>query len=314
MYTLTEIETQGLHYLEMASSDGESKGQICLNQGGRLSKFVFKKIQILADFDTSTYKDNYASSVLFPFANRIKDGEYTFNDSKYELDCNESDKNNALHGLVYNKTFVCVHKTLTSNYASLTLQYKDAGKSKGFPFKFNIELIYTLSQSGLNLSAKVVNECDKTFPFTLGWHPYFNSKDLNNSSINFVSSKKYRFDNQQIISGTTSLDVEMPFQLKDVKLDDGYPLATNELEFSTPEYSFKLTSTSIENFLQLYTPNQPNVIAIEPMTGAADNFNNKIGLQMLDPNDTYNVEWNIKIETLNSKTKTNKLINKLCNS
>ena len=69
--------------------------------------------------------------------------------------------------------------------------------------------------------------------------------------------------------------------------------------------------TSKENFLHLFTPDQPKVIAIEPMTGAANNFNNKIGLQTLEPNDVYKVEWDIAIDTLNTKVKSNKLINKL---
>ena len=87
-----------------------------------------------------------------------------------------------------------------------------------------------------------------------------------------------------------------------------------EFDFSTPEYDFNISSTSKENFLQLYTPVQPNVIAIEPMTGAADNFNNKIGLQILQPNDTYLVEWIMAIETSITKLNTNHLIDKLCNS
>ena len=87
-----------------------------------------------------------------------------------------------------------------------------------------------------------------------------------------------------------------------------------EFYFSTPEYDFNISSTSKENFLQLYTPVQPNVIAIEPMTGAADNFNNKIGLQTLQPDDTYLVKWNMAIETSITKLNTNHLIDKLCNS
>ena len=86
-----------------------------------------------------------------------------------------------------------------------------------------------------------------------------------------------------------------------VNLDDGYPLKTNEIEFLTPEYSFKIKTTSKENFLQLYTPDKSNVIAIEPMTGAADNFNNKIGLQTLLPNDILSVEWNLAIKNLTLK-------------
>ena len=314
MYTLKEIETDELYYLELVSSNGESTAQICLNQGGRLSNFSFENTQIIKEFDSSTYKDNYASAILFPFANRIKDGEYTFKDSKHKLNCNETDKNNAIHGLVYNKTFVLINKELTSDFASVSLQYKNYGKAKGFPFKFHIELTYTLSKNGITLAIKVKNKDKKTFPFSIGWHPYFYSTDLNKSTINFKSDKKYVFDNQQIISGTTALNLQMPFKLKDVKLDDGYPLETNEIDFSTPEYDFNISSTSKENFLQLYTPVQPNVIAIEPMTGAADNFNNKIGLQTLQPDDTYLVKWNMAIETSITKLNTNQLIDKLCNS
>ena len=305
LYTLKELETQGLHYIELRSSGGASKVQISLNEGGRLSNLVFEDTQVLADFDASTYKNNYASSILFPFVNRIKDGKYTFNNSKYKLNCNEVDKNNALHGLVYNKTFVCTKKALTLNDASVTLQYKDYGEHQGFPFKFNIELTYTLNKKGIIVSVNIINKDEKTFPFSLGWHPYFYSKNLDNSSLNFSSNKKYVFDNQQIISGTTNLNIEMPFQLKAVTLDDCYLLKTNKIDFLTPEYSFKIASTSKENFLQLYTPEVYNVIAIEPMTGAGNNFNNKIGLQTLQPNETYNMKWLLAIETRNSKINTN---------
>jgi aldose 1-epimerase len=305
LYTLKELETQGLHYIELRSSGGASKVQISLNEGGRLSNLVFEDTQVLADFDASTYKNNYASSILFPFVNRIKDGKYTFNNSKYKLNCNEVDKNNALHGLVYNKTFVCTKKALTLNDASVTLQYKDYGEHQGFPFKFNIELTYTLNKKGIIVSVNIINKDEKTFPFSLGWHPYFYSKNLDNSTLNFSSNKKYVFDNQQIISGTTNLNIEMPFQLKAVTLDDCYLLKTNKIDFLTPEYSFKIASTSKENFLQLYTPEVYNVIAIEPMTGAGNNFNNKIGLQTLQPNETYNMKWLLAIETRNSKINTN---------
>jgi len=308
LYSLDELKIQGLNYLELTSSDGASIAQISLNQGGRLSNLVFEDIQVLADLEASTYENNYASSILFPFVNRIKDGKYTFDNSKYQLSCNEGDKNNALHGLVYNKTFVCTKKVLTLNYASVTLQYKDNGKHLGFPFKFNIDLTYTLNEKGIILSVKIANKDKKNFPFSIGWHPYFYSKNLDNSTLNFSSNKKYVFDNQQIISGTTDLNIEMPFQLKAVTLDDCYQLKTNEIYFSTPEYRFNIESTSKENFLQLYTPEVRNVIAIEPMTGAADNFNNEIGLQTLQPNETYNMKWLISVDTRNSKIHTNQLI------
>jgi aldose 1-epimerase len=46
--------------------------------------------------------------------------------------------------------------------------------------------------------------------------------------------------------------------------------------------------------LQLYTPKGLPLIAIEPMTGISNSFNNKIGLQVLKPNETYSITWNVK--------------------
>jgi|TARA_B110000967_G_scaffold201175_1_gene238072 aldose 1-epimerase len=301
LYKITEIVAVELNYIELESPDGQSKAQICINQGGRLSDFVFKNIQILADSNSTPYKDTFASSILFPFANRIKDGEYTFNNLKYKLQCNEIDKNNALHGFVYNKPFEVIDSLVTQEFASLTLLYKDDGKTEGFPFKFNIELTYKLYKNGIILSIKAVNNDKSSFPFNIGWHPYFYSKNFDNSALNFKSATKYVYDAQQIISGTTELDVEMPFQLKDVKLDTGYLLTTNEIKFSTPEYNLNIISNSKDFFLQLYTPDDQNIIAIEPMTGAADNFNNEIGLQTLQSNETYDVKWCVSIETLKLK-------------
>ncbi len=54
--------------------------------------------------------------------NRISDGKYTFNNKHYQLDINEIDRHNAIHGLVYNKAFKVIENkkkpsedTLTSN-------------------------------------------------------------------------------------------------------------------------------------------------------------------------------------------------------
>ena len=143
---------------------------------------------------------------------------------------------------------------------------------------------------------KIINEDEKAFPFALGWHPYFLSSDLTKSTINFKSKLKYTFDEQQIINGKKPLDFSLPYNLKNAKLDDGYPLESNKVEFITPEYSFKIKTSSKYTFLQVYTPEDTNVIAIEPMTGAADNFNNKIGLQILEPKNKYKVEWNLIID------------------
>ena len=96
-------------------------------------------------------------------------------------------------------------------------------------------------------------------------------------------------------------DETMPFQLKDIKLDTGYKLDNNQVEFLTPEYQLKIEASSTENYLQVYTPSESNIIAIEPMTGATDSFNNKMGLQILNPKENYTIQWTLTIENKTKK-------------
>lgn len=308
MYTLTKTEAQGLQFIELSNADQSTKATLCLTQGGRLSELAFNTTKVLADYDPSTYKDNYASSILFPFANRVKDGAYSFDGQDHALERNEVEKNNALHGLVYDKLFVLSDSDLQTNQAMVTITYNHDGLSKGFPFKFDMALTYKLTDDNLSLSVTVTNTDTKTFPFTLGWHPYFISKNLEQSSLVFESDTRFLCDPQQIISGSCSFDIAMPYNLKGVTLDDGYELQSSKVEFHTPEYNLKINSSSKENYLQLYTPKTPNVIAIEPMTGAADSFNNTIGLQILKANASYGVTWSIEFTDQKQPIHTNTLI------
>lgn len=296
MYTIKEITNAGNSYLELENTTGVSKAQICLNQGGRLSDFIFNHIQILAPLTAQTYAVHYASSILFPFANRIKNGAFTFNDVNYQLACNEVEKNNALHGLVYNKIFSCEHQEVSASHAAVTLSYTGNGLQQGFPFKYRIKLNYTLNNQGLQLAVQIDNVDTQPFPFTVGWHPYFLSESLENSSINFDSVVTYKTDEQQIITDTIPWNQEMPWLLNEKQLDDCYALRTHVIDFYTPAYKLSMISSAPKNFLQLYTPQQPNVIAIEPMTGITDCFNNGIGLQILHPKDTFRVQWDVSIQ------------------
>lgn len=298
MYTLSKIEKEELSYLELKSADEKSTATLNLNEGGRLAYYCCGAIEIISNVDASSYQYNYASAILFPFANRIKNGTYKFNGLHYILECNEPDKNNAIHGLVYNKSFKCINEQLTSDFGSVTLRYEDAGNSKGFPFKYAIELTYKLSETGISLSVNILNLDKNSFPFTLGWHPYFTTEDLYNSYLNFNSDKTFLVDNVQIPSSKIDFNETMPFQLKDTKLDDGYIIEGHKIELLTPQYRLKIELTALDNYLQVYTPKTTNVIAVEPMTGAADAFNNKIGLQILEPNDSYSVVWDLNIENL----------------
>lgn len=295
MYTITHHTDNDIVEIKNTRSDFYAK--IHLSSGGSLQELTLHKLPIIADLDPLTYENTYASAILFPFANRIKDGEFCFEGQKFQLDINNKAENHALHGLVYNKKFTIKSQSANADYAQLILNYDYDKLEPGFPFLFSIQLKYTFTSDGFDLNVMVENKAKESFPFTLGWHPYFLSEALKNSTIDFKSRLKLHIDDRNI--GTDLQDV-IPVEslsLSTKSLDDCWQLEKDTVLFNTPKYKLSLASSEPNSFLQIYTPPKKNTIAIEPTTGVSDSFNNDIGLKVLKPKQRFGITWSLKIDS-----------------
>ncbi len=292
MYKINQTQENGLDYVVLTSANASAK--ICLSRGTALEELVLGGIPVIKDLPIP-YSDSYASSILFPFANRIKDGKYEYNGETFQLECNEGNLNNALHGLVYNKLFSVKESAASDQSATVVLEYVSTEKIAGFPYAFTVNVSYTLSDKGLSLSLGVTNNDDKTFPFTLGWHPYFLSGDLYNSSLSFESNKTISFDERMITKEVIEGVVAMPIEIKDNQLDDCYALSKSAVVFDTPSYKMTIDSSAEENFFQMYTPPVDNTIALEPVTGVSNSLNNQMGVQELSSGNSYEITWTVTI-------------------
>jgi len=287
-----------LNYIELKNSTGDSNAKIFLNLGGSLQELTLQKKIIIENSNQVPYEKSYASSVLFPFVNRIENGKYTFQETAYELEINQPEENNALHGLIYNKNFNIYNQHISEDFAAVTLSYKETKKPKGFPFDYSVFLKYTLTEASLTLEVTIKNEDEKSFPFSIGWHPYFYSSNLYKSFLKLKSSKKMELNEKMIpVKIKKYVLKEDLLQIRDTQLDDCFIPETNNVFFITPDYGININSSSKENYLQLYTPKGRNYVAIEPMTAAPNSFNNKLGLQLLKSEESYIIDWSIKLDT-----------------
>jgi aldose 1-epimerase len=282
--------------LEIENNDKTLFGKIYLDLGASLQELTLNGNAIIQDLSPLKYDETYASSILFPFANRIKDGKYSFNNQDFQLETNQQEEQNALHGFVFDKTFSIINIEELENAATVTLAYIQENKITGFPYTYAIEVTYLFTKKSVSLVMKVKNTDSKTFPFTLGWHPYFISEDLTQSSLNFDCHQKLIIGDRNITTGIEKINSSKIFNIEDKQLDDCWILNADKVSFNTPKYQLNFESTSKENFLQAYTPPRLNTIAIEPTTGVSDSFNNKIGLQTLKPNEEYSINWKISIK------------------
>lgn len=293
MYTIQHIKSTNI--LEIKNSKHSFYGKIFLDEGASLQELTLGGHEIIQDLSPLTYGDSYASSILFPFANRIKDGIYNFKGNTFQFDKNQTEEQNALHGLVYNKTFEVMDTKLSEDSAIISLEYVEKDVSRGFPYTYTLRLDYVFKNSELDLKVSIVNTDAKEFPFTLGWHPYFTSSNLFESEIVMDSNEKVVLGERNITTGTEAIDNLDALQIKDQFLDDCWILNSDKVIFRTPKYNLQFNATGDNNFLQAYTPPRANTIALEPTTGVSDSFNNQIGLQVLKPNETYDITWSLNI-------------------
>ena len=163
MYNINH--NNALNILEIENSKKKVYGKIHLNSGASLQELTLKGHILIKDLSPLTYANTYASSILFPFANRIKNGAYTFNNKAFQLEINQKEENNALHGLIYNKTFQIIDQETSHDSASILLEYNETELSVGFPYTYTIQLKYVFTSNDLNLNVSVKKHRLKSISF-----------------------------------------------------------------------------------------------------------------------------------------------------
>ncbi|WP_298762498.1 aldose 1-epimerase [uncultured Polaribacter sp.] len=288
-----------IHFLDEAENHIEiqnknSRAIINLVNGASLQELVLNKKLIIKDI-SKNYKVNYASSILFPFPGRIEDGKYTFKDKEYQVPCNDTENNNALHGVVFDKKFEFVSKEHQNEAMVLKLCYQPEKKESSFPFLYKIDLIYTLSATSLTLKMQVTNLDNTNFPFFLGWHPYFESSNLDKSFVDFKSNKQSKLNDRLIAVDVIDKQITAPIHFKHKTFDDCFYLTDTKVKFITPDYKLLINSDAKNAFLQMYTPPDRKRVALEPQTGPSNALHNKTSLTILEPEKNYTVNWSLQL-------------------
>lgn len=274
------------------------------NLGASVQELTINTIPIIngIDIDDSgleDYKNTYKSSLLFPFPNRVQDGLYIFNQEPYQLKTNEKPLNNAIHGLVFDKKFELEKSEAKDSEATLTLSYTSNGDLEGFPFSFKFSVSYFLNAIGeLTVRFSAENLGDKAFPFGFGWHPYFNCTTIANNSLTFKGKDQFVNSERNIPIEFVPSKLSDTFLIKDQFFDDAFTLHTPAVQLEDENYTLDLGfENNTKAYLQIYTPPHRKTIAIEPMTCPADAFNNKYGLKILQPKESYAWEMRLTIKT-----------------
>lgn len=99
---------------------------------------------------------------LFPICGRLIEGKYSFEGKEYEM---------AIHGFARNMEWEVIHQK--SNVLTLQLQSNEETLAS-YPWRFSLEMVYTLEEDTLSVASILHNLDDKTMLFAMGGHPGFN--------------------------------------------------------------------------------------------------------------------------------------------
>lgn len=99
---------------------------------------------------------------LFPICGRLFEGKYTYQGKTYEM---------MLHGFAKLQEWEVVRQDTTAITLRLTENEQTLGM---YPFRFALDISYTLNGEELTVTVIVHNLDDKTMRFAIGGHPGFN--------------------------------------------------------------------------------------------------------------------------------------------
>jgi len=311
MFTKSIRSFGNLEMIEVATPDSLYKLSILPAKGLLIHDLTIKNthlIQGVEDENEVLHNKWYKSAWLAPFPNRIKDGMYNFEGRQYQLDINEPDRNNALHGFIDDKPFTLVDEAYGEESATLTFRYQYDGTLEGYPFPFDTEITLKIDMyTGFECTMRFENKSGSAIPFGFGWHPYLQLVGAPNEySLQLPRVKKFEVDDRLIPTGNEVdfKQFDTMSQIGSTQLDTCFSIQepTNRIETKIQDAKGNLLTLWQEggpkklNYLQCFIPPHRNSIAIEPQTCCINAFNNEKGLFMLEPGETTSARLGLELQ------------------
>lgn len=241
---------------------------------------------------------NKTSPVLFPIVGQLKNNSYQINSNNYKM---------FRHGFARDFEFEIINQT--ENVVTLLLT-ENQETYRNYPFKFDLNICYTLHESELKIEYIVKNESQIKMPFSIGAHPAIAlNYDIENYDLQFIDDDF--LENYKLQNGLLSDKKEQ------IVLHKNMLNLNNELFKDDALVFKKIKSTSVtilennkpylriqlEKFpnLGIWTKNNAPFLCLEPWFGYADtvhangNIYEKEGIQILEPNATFKTHFSLEI-------------------
>jgi aldose 1-epimerase len=292
---------------EIVLVDGDQRAALD-EVGGGIRSYSAHGREFLDGYPAGQPSPSGRGQVLIPWPNRLEDGSYEFGGRRHQLELDEPENRNAIHGLVRWETWtVREHEP-----HRVVLEYV-LGARPGYPFTLELSIEYELATNGLTVRTTAANVGDSACPFGAGTHPYLTvgTETVDSVILHVPAETVVPADERGLpldaapVEGT-EYDFRRPRPIGSTRLDHAFTglvreedgLARVALGGLRPGSGLELWVDEAYGYLQLFTGDLlPDVnrrsLAVEPMTCPANAFRTGQGLIRLEPGGSFASAWGI---------------------
>jgi aldose 1-epimerase len=163
------IEENGMRKAVLQIEPGDISAVIEIDRGGTVSSLKLSPdgshvsaISILYEDTKKELDENpwFRGRILFPFNDRIKDGKYSWEGSEYQLERNDSETGDAIHGFLFREKMDVLYYRTDESFACIALN-RTLPAEEGYPFSPEIAIEYKLAMSSFEINLTVFNKSQR---------------------------------------------------------------------------------------------------------------------------------------------------------
>ncbi len=276
--------------------------------GGGLSELIFQSRNLVEPYDETDTSERYRGDLLAPWPNRIRDGRYLIGDQEFQVPINETDRNNALHGLVN----VLEWRVKVSSTSKAILE-STLPASDFYPTTLQMWVSYELDQGGLTWKIGAKNIGSTKVPYGASIHPYLIAQPdqhVDDWSLQLPAAEVLDIDPDRLLSlELISVErKEFDFRNGDVIgerfIDHAFKVESSTMArivdvVAKNGRGVRMEFDNSSTWIQIHTAdrigekNSRMCLAVEPMSCPPDAFNSKVDLIWLQPGAEHTMAWKI---------------------
>jgi aldose 1-epimerase len=259
---------------------GAARALIAPAVGGAIAAFEWNGAPILRPtraqaLAAGTVRE-FACYPLVPFSNRIANATLRWDGDAFALPRYLPAEPHAIHGNGWQRAWQIVEAD--SGHALLELVHEPTGEhAREWPFAFRARQALALVDNALTLRLDIFNTGDTTFPFGLGWHPFFPRSaamelEIRTGGVWLTDATRLPTQHAAV---PPDWDFTTPRTIGTTTVDNCFTGWRTPAVVRWPErgLAVEVSADSACDHLVVFIPQDRDFIAVEPVTHMTDAFN-----------------------------------------